>query len=431
MSDPNANRSGYKETKAGWIPEDWECVVLAAIADLQTGIAKGKAVGQESIELPYLRVANVQDGRVDLREVKTIMIDEKDVSRFSLVAKDVLFTEGGDFDKLGRGCVWNGEIQPCLHQNHVFAVRCRENACVPLLLAAIAAGPHGRRYFALNSKQSTNLASINSSQLKAFPLPLPSFPEQKKIAEILSTYDAVIEKTEELIDAKKRQKRALMQQLLIGKKRLPGFDKTTERKSFRFFDVPSDWDCPLIRDVSTEHSVRNAESQLHVVLTCSKRLGFVESKVYFKKQVFSSDRSNYKVVRKGWFGFPSNHVEEGSIGLLTSHDSGIVSPIYTVFETTDQICPEFLYAVFKTETFKHIFSVTTNASVDRRGSLKWDAFSSIRIPCPPRGEQEAIAKIDRSANGEIEILNRKLKALKTQKSALMQKLLTGQIRVKL
>src|SRR3546814_17828054 len=90
---------------------------------VQTGIAKGKAINGAAITLPYLRVANVQDGHVDLSVIKTITLKPSEVDRYSLRKGDVLFTEGGDFDKLGRGTVWNGEIKPCLHQNHVFAVR--------------------------------------------------------------------------------------------------------------------------------------------------------------------------------------------------------------------------------------------------------------------------------------------------------------------
>ncbi len=222
--DPNEKRDGYKETKVGWIPVEWEAPVLSDVAKVQTGIAKGKKASSAAVMLPYLRVANVQDGHVVLDEIKEIALDQADVERYRLKAGDVLFTEGGDFDKLGRGCVWQGQIDPCLHQNHVFAVRCDPDRLLPSLLACHAAAKHGRKYFTLNSKQSTNLASINSTQLKAFPVPLPLIPEQQTIAAILSTSDEAIEKTTALIDAKQRQKKALMQQLLTGRRRLPGFE---------------------------------------------------------------------------------------------------------------------------------------------------------------------------------------------------------------
>ena len=164
-------------------------------------------------------------------------------------------------------------------------------------------------------------------------------------------------------------------------------------------------------------------------MSCSKRFGFVESFEYFGKQVFSENTSNYKVIRRGCFGYPSNHIEEGSIGLLLSHDVGIVSPIYTVFKCDDLIVPDFLYALFKTDTYRHIFSISTNSSVDRRGSLRWREFSLIQVPNPPKEEQQAIVNILQAADNENTLLEKKLKALEKQKRGLMQKLLTGEIRV--
>ena len=165
MSERNKNRPGYKKTKVGWIPTHWECTPLADLASVQTGLAKGKKNLKNPTRLPYLRVANVQDGFLYLDEIKEIEVEKDDVERYRLRNGDVLFTEGGDFDKLGRGTIWKDEIVRCLHQNHIFAVRCNETQLLPYFLSALSSGPRGRRYFVLCSKQSTNLASINSTQL--------------------------------------------------------------------------------------------------------------------------------------------------------------------------------------------------------------------------------------------------------------------------
>jgi len=117
----------YKDSGIEWlgsVPAHWEVTRLKFIAHVQTGVAKGKDnTGQQTIMVPYLRVANVQDGYLDLDEVATIEIPADDLPRYRLRAGDVLMNEGGDFDKLGRGHVWDGSIDPCIHQNHVFAVR--------------------------------------------------------------------------------------------------------------------------------------------------------------------------------------------------------------------------------------------------------------------------------------------------------------------
>ncbi|TBA13899.1 restriction endonuclease subunit S [Rhizobium ruizarguesonis] len=155
------------------LPSNWTQMALDHVAEVQTGIAKGKSINGSTVSVPYLRVANVQDGHVDLSVMKEIVLKPSEVDRYSLRKGDVLFTEGGDFDKLGRGTVWNAEIEPCLHQNHVFAVRPSPKHLLPEFLAFQAASEYGRRYFQLSSKQSTNLASINSTQLKQFPVRLP------------------------------------------------------------------------------------------------------------------------------------------------------------------------------------------------------------------------------------------------------------------
>ena len=161
------------------LPSGWKWKHLEKVAAIQTGIAKNQNSEPETIELPYLRVANVQDGYLDLSEIKNINIHKDKINRYRLENGDVLLTEGGDFDKLGRGAVWEGQIQDCLHQNHVFAVRPDKHQLLPSFLSAQTGSSYGKKYFLRCSKQSTNLASINSSQLKAFPVLLPPFPEQK------------------------------------------------------------------------------------------------------------------------------------------------------------------------------------------------------------------------------------------------------------
>jgi type I restriction enzyme S subunit len=250
-----------------------------------------------------------------------------------------------------------------------------------------------------------------------------------KIAEILSTWDDAIQQTRKLIDAKKRLKKGLMQQLLTGKKRLPVYEKQNNRVPYRFFDLPEDWECPQIKDIAIECSERNRNGDDLPVLACSKYTGFVQSSEYFGKRVFSENTTNYKIIRRGQFGFPSNHIEEGSIGLLRKPDKGLVSPIYTVFQCNEKVIPEYLYAVLKTDTFRHIFKTATNASVDRRGSLRWKEFSLIHVPLPARREQKAIADALATLDEDISLHEKKLNALEKQKRGLMQKLLTGEIRV--
>ncbi len=169
----------------GQIPAHWRVQRLKFIADVQIGIPKGKDnSGEETIQVPYLRVANVQDGYLDLEEIANIEIAARDLNRYLLRPGDVLMNEGGDFDKLGRGYIWRGELTPCIHQNHVFAVRPKRVSSE--WLNAITGSAYAQFYFMTRSKQSTNLASISSTNLMELPVVLPPAREQEQILEFLS-----------------------------------------------------------------------------------------------------------------------------------------------------------------------------------------------------------------------------------------------------
>lgn len=180
--DPNVRLKPSGVEWLGDVPEHWTLARLKDAAVVQTGLTLGKNYKSQKTESrPYLRVANVQVGRVDLRHVKCLDVPSHEARGATLRAGDVLMTEGGDIDKLGRGCVWRDEISECLHQNHVFAVRCQKAVLIPEFLVGLMASNHGRAYFQLTAKQTTNLASTNSSTLRAFPIFLPPIPEQRDI----------------------------------------------------------------------------------------------------------------------------------------------------------------------------------------------------------------------------------------------------------
>ena len=158
-----------------------------------------------------MRVANVQDGFLNLDEIKEIEVAVEQVERYSLIDGDVLFTEGGDYDKLGRGTVWQGEIKNCLHQNHVFVVRPHADVLNPYFLSYQAGSRYGKQYFLKCSKQTTNLASINSTQLKGFPVLMPTIEEQ---VQIVSHIDDLLTKEQQAKEAAE----AVLEQIDLIKK---------------------------------------------------------------------------------------------------------------------------------------------------------------------------------------------------------------------
>ncbi len=161
-------------------PRGWSRHPLSAVAEVISGVAKGRKLDPgEAVEVPYMRVANVKDGYLDLAEVKTIEIKRSEVEKLLLHPGDLLMTEGGDPDKLGRAALWAGEIDGCVHQNHVFKVRSDRSCVSPTYLRALAGSAYGKAYFLSVAKKTTGIASINKTQLSAFPVPLPTLPLQR------------------------------------------------------------------------------------------------------------------------------------------------------------------------------------------------------------------------------------------------------------
>ncbi|MDX3231068.1 restriction endonuclease subunit S [Streptomyces sp. ME19-01-6] len=194
-------------------------VPLGSVASVSGGVTLGRDIPEgTSVELPYLRVANVQDGYFDCTEMKHVRILQSEIYRYSLETGDLVLTEGGDFDKLGRGAVWDGRISPCLHQNHLFRIRC-ERQINPHYLALYTSSTQGRAYFLSVAKQTTNLATINSSQVKSMPVPCPSLEEQNKIVATARIIEDQIHASQAEQEKLHTLKQGMADALLTGKVR--------------------------------------------------------------------------------------------------------------------------------------------------------------------------------------------------------------------
>ena len=188
---------------------------LSDIAIISSGITKGRKLHpDETIKLPYLRVANVQNGFLDLTEVKEIDLKESEKEKFLLKYGDVLYTEGGDRDKLGRGTIWRDEIPNCVHQNHIFKARVDKSQAIPQYVTWWSMSSHARDYFFEKGKQTVNLASINKTVLANLELPLPSLQEQEKITEIISSRFSSCDSIERTVDRALAQTDAMRQSIL-------------------------------------------------------------------------------------------------------------------------------------------------------------------------------------------------------------------------
>jgi type I restriction enzyme S subunit len=218
---PTNWRAKYKEplppdvTDLPPLPAEWTWASLDQIADIAGGVTKGQKFlpSEETRMVPYLRVANVQRGFLDLTKIKEIRATENDIRALRLQPGDVLFNEGGDRDKLGRGWIWEGQIAECIHQNHVFRARLFTQEIQPKIVSW-SGNSYGQRWFMRTGKQSVNLASINMTVLRSFPVPLVPAAEQEAVVEAVEDQFSLIEHIELNIGTRLQSAHALRQSIL-------------------------------------------------------------------------------------------------------------------------------------------------------------------------------------------------------------------------
>ena len=159
----------------------WSEAKLESMADVVSGITKGRKTKSEDLtEVPYMAVSNVKDGYIDWTTVKTIEATQQEIEQYRLLADDVLMTEGGDPDKVGRGAIIKEPLENCIHQNHIFRVRLDESVVLPEFFAEYLQHQRSKRYFLGCAKQTTGIASINMTQLRALPVLIPPLSKQEE-----------------------------------------------------------------------------------------------------------------------------------------------------------------------------------------------------------------------------------------------------------
>ncbi|MDF2930845.1 MAG: restriction endonuclease subunit [Chryseobacterium sp.] len=275
--------------------------------------------------------------------------------------------------------------------------------------------PELRSFLEGLSQRSGGQTGVEIDKLNLYPFPLPPMCEQQKIAEILSTWDKAIQGTNNIIKALEKRNKMLAFSLLTGKKRLKEFVQTPLKKV-------------MIKEIAKEISLKNKSDEDYTVFSCTKYNGLVPSLEYFGKKIYSDNLTTYKVVKKNQFAYATNHIEEGSIGILKNAQVGLISPMYTIFEFDNEINLNYAYSLLKTDFYINEYKRRMEGSIDRRGGLRWTEFSKIFINLPSLEEQNKIADVLNKANEELKQYKLKQENIKQQKKGLMQQLLTGKVR---
>ncbi len=413
MSKRNENRPGYKKTKVGWIPEEWKTACLCDIANVLFSNVDKKTNSNENDVLlcNYTDVYYNEHITSEINFMRATASD-REIDKYRLQNGDVLITKDSETkDDIAVSAIVREEISNLLCGYHLAIIRPYINKLSGEYLNKIFDLHTIRHYFGILANGVTRfgltLNSVNSSLI-----PLPSLPEQKRIAVILTTWDEFIDQMRKLIDAKKRRKKAYMQQLLTGKKRLPGFNESWEEYRLgKLFDER--------REVNCNHLP---------LLAITGARGVIPATEIERKDSSSEDKSRYKRIALGDIGYNTMRMWQGVSAVPDLE--GIVSPAYTICIPKENVDVRFMGYFFKFPPTVNLFRRFSQGLVNDTLNLKFHNFVQIKVKIPYRYEQQAISKVLCIVDDEIKKLEMKLAAIEKQKRGLMQKLLTGEVRVK-
>lgn len=412
MTDRNANRPGYKKTPVGWIPEEWGTSRLDSLAGISTG-SKDTQDRQVDGEFPFF-------------------VRSQTVERINSYSYDgvAVLTAG---DGVGTGKVFHYVDGKFDFHQRVYKVSDFSKHLHPRFFFH-----YFREHFLAQVITYTAKASVDSvrrEMVAGMPIPLPPLPEQRKIAAILSTWDTAIDQTRALLAAARQRKKALMQQLLTGKRRLPGFEGEHRLRNTPLGRLPANWQLQQLETVFTPVRRKNT-TKVALVLTASGENGLVDQRRYFTKTVAGEDQTRYYHLKRGEFAYNRSAMDGypfGAIKRLDRYAEGILSTLYSCFALNNgQADSDFYTQFFETGLLNRQLRSIAHVGGRAHGLLNVTDcdFYAMQIPVPSLKEQRAIAAVLATADDGIRALESQVVALERQKKGLMQKLLTGEVRVK-
>lgn len=396
-------KKGYKKTKLGWIPEDWKMVKIKNLTCVKSGSTPLRANYNKYFKdgtIKWVKTLDLNNGVLQDTQEKITDIAIRESSCSIFPKNTVLVAMYGGFNQIGRTGLMN--FDGCINQA-LSAILPNDKFNPVFMLNWLNYNVLEWRNYAASSRKDPN---ITKNDVEKFIVILPSKQEQKKIAEILSTWDEGIETLEKLIEQKEILKKATMQKLFLEKE---------SWKMMRFDKIFKDFckkNCPRER-----------------LLSATQENGVIPRDMLSGK-VMSPEGSleGYKLIEVGDFVISLRSFQGG---LEYSKYRGILSPAYTVLKNIIDIDKDFYRHFFKSYKFIEKYLSISVIGIRDGKQISYSDLSSVKIPYPPLEEQEKIGKILNCYDEELQLLNSKLEKLKDQKKGLMQKLLTGQIRVKI
>lgn len=410
---------GYKKLYNGILPNDWNVSELSDIKDPVdnysfTGGPFGSNLKSEHYTddgIRIIQLQNIGDGRF-LNEYKIYTSFEKanELINCNIYPGEIIIAKMAE--PLARACIMPSFSDRYLMASDGIRLKIDNSKCITKFVLECINSDYFR-IEAIKRGTGTTRLRIGLNVLGSIEIPVPSLMEQQRIADILSTWDKAIELKERLIEEKMKQKSGLMQKLLTGKVRLPGFD--------------GEWEEIALKKCIIEYTEKSVEPNQYPVLTSSRSGLMLQSDYYSNRQVTTDDNVGYNIIPRGYITFRSRS-DDGKFvfNKNTIIDFGIVSYFYPVFKFNDKVDGDFML-----ELLNYSIKRQSNSFVEGTAQkvLSLKKLGSFKYVIPPKIEQEAISKILNLANDEIVLMEKELDALKLQKKGLMQLLLTGIVRV--
>lgn len=405
---------GHILNRKAVLPDNWKCCQVKEVATVSSGSTPARSNPEYwNGGIPWVTTGELADGFI----VSTIeSVSKKAVEKLNLnvYPKGTLLMAMYGQGKT-RGTVAMLEIDATVNQACA-AISPKEGSAKFLFFQLQNAYEDIRKLSNIGNQEN-----LNAEIIKTFHVLWPPDSEQKKIAVILTTQDKIIELKENLLAEKQRQKKYLMQQLLTGKKRLPGFDR--------------EWKTKLLKQLSEKQKKKNIAFQYSLVLSNSAQHGIVSQDQEFDKEIANEERiDGYYIVVPGAFVYnPRISVTApcGPINVNETGETGVMSPLYTVFTIfSSEINQDYLKYYFQSSCwYKYVKGVANYGARHDRISISDEDFFAMPIPLPPKEEQTAIAEVLFTADRELDLLRQEIEQEKQKKKALMQLLLTGIVRV--
>jgi type I restriction enzyme, S subunit len=405
------------------VPKGWRIISIEDGAEVCGGIQKGphRTAGRNPVR--YLTVAHVQRDCILTDDPRYFEVTPTELDRWRLAFGDLLIVEGnGSADEIGRTALFRGEIKNCVHQNHVIRVRPNSSIFLSEYLNAFLNSSAGRLAVQAQSSTSSGLRTLSVGRIKQIPVPCPSIVEQEKICLLNGFLKRLTDTTELLLKVNLERKRGLMQQLLTGQTRFKDF-KGERWRTYRLGD--------LLQEV--DRYVRFDDEHTYKLASIRRR----SEGLFFREALQGKDIKTkvMKTIRAGDFILSKMQVVHGAWGLVTPEfDRMFVSDSYIslVPKHGSALKIEFLNYLSQMRFMRHLAYICSHGVHIEKMTFNLDDFLHEKITIPPTiEEQTKIVGVLSACDDEIKLLEKQLEALREQKRGLMQKLLTGDVRVKL